>query len=360
MAIMRVKSTLDSTEYKNGIKDMQRQNKGFGGSLGKIGPLMKKAFAAAAILATIKAIGRAIVKTTEYAAELQDLADQAGVNVETLQALGRAASRTGEDMDTVRDALGAIKTAQGEALEGAEDMITNFKTLGISINEIGRLGPDQLFARIGKAMEEGGLSAREFAAAAKIIGEGDVLKLRQTFEEAAGGLDSLSAKYDVVTQKNTLALQKLRNGVKDWSQGIKDGFANVIGKAAQLIIPAQNIQNEIERGEQNIQLTREANLQALRDLQDKQAKEKQEQLDKENAKFREQAKKRAEKLKEIASSVTLEIQTDSLRRIGGFAGARVSDTMALARQQLEVNKRIEDYSSNLPDIKRNTENTGLK
>ena len=68
---------------------------------------------------------------------------------------------------------------------------------------------------------------------------------------------------------------------------------------------------------------------------------------------------RGKQIAAIRESVTIDIQTNSLRRIGGFAGAKVSDQLQQSRKQTEIQARIEDYTASLPAIEKNTENQGL-
>lgn len=227
MARMVVKSKLDSREYEAGVERIKQKTSTFGNTVKSVGVKLKAAFAASVIVAAIKRVTDSVVGLS---AELWNMSKQASVSTGSLQKLANIPRRFGEDTDTVRDALGALRTAQGEVLRGDEGMLKEFQELGITLDEVAGMDVDQLFVRIGKALKETGNDAARFSAVAKIIGEGDALKLQEVFESAADGLDRLGNEFGDLSEKQIAQIEVSRRWFDEQKKGIQGFWAGSGGR----------------------------------------------------------------------------------------------------------------------------------
>jgi len=356
MATMKVKSTLDSRGYKRGIDEMRRQNSKFGKSLSTIKGKMKMLAAGFTVAAIVAGLKRITAAAIESASELYRMSVQAGVSAESLQKLGRPAMDAGEDLDTVRDALGAIRTAQGEVIRGDEGMRKEFEMLGISFDEIVNMEVDELFARIGQAMKESGSDAARFSALAKIIGEGDAIKLREAFEASADGLEKMRMEAGALTEMQAAQIESSRRWAESQKRYIVNFWAGSIAKAIAYFKGWEGAADVMEERQEK----REKSAKRRRELADMKEKERTEKQARALAEAHEKRKGKIEEATaRIRESVTIDIETDSLRRIGGVAGAQVKDSLRNAMRQTEILEQIREYEASLPAIEENTAKRGL-
>jgi hypothetical protein len=84
-------------------------------------------------------------------------------------------------MGSIRSAIEGIARAQAQGILSAD-----MQNLGLSIEEIQKLRPDQLFDAVSRRLNEGGINARQFRAAIAVLGQdgADVaIKLAGGFEK---------------------------------------------------------------------------------------------------------------------------------------------------------------------------------
>lgn len=345
MATIRVKAGIDSTQYRRGVDEMEKKNKKFSNGLGKIKGKLKAAFAVAGIASVVAGLKSLTSAAIQTASSLSRMADQSSASVDTLNKLGFAARNAGEDLETVRDALGAVRTAQGEVLAGDEGMRKEFEKLGITLEEIGTLNVPELFARMGRALEETGNDAVRFSAVAKIIGEGDALKLQETFQAAAGGIGEMRTELGALTEQQAASIEVARRWGNEWKQYIVNFWAGVAGKIVDRDGEAQQI---IEQRRQRAKKEEDRRKQSLAKLKADIARTRKEEREKEERKVKEQILK-------IEKSVKLDIQTDEFRAIGGRLGGSISPELQTARRQLIIMEKTNEI---LMRVENNTKDSG--
>ena len=114
----------------------------------------------AAIGAGLSGLGAGIVLPLVGAAKsfadagsvLNDASARTGVSVEALSALSYAAQQTGTDLGTVE---GAIRKMQKALVAGSEENLqaeATFMALGLSVQDLMKLNPDQQFDALAKAI----------------------------------------------------------------------------------------------------------------------------------------------------------------------------------------------------------------
>lgn len=133
----------DLTE--KGMNAVELRAKKLGVSIGLIGA--KLAGAGAAI--TLPLLGAA-KQFADAGSDLNDMATRTGVSVEALSALGYAAKQSGSDIGAVE--IG-IKRMQKALVAGSEENVQaagTFASLGLSIQQLSRLAPEQQFEMIAK------------------------------------------------------------------------------------------------------------------------------------------------------------------------------------------------------------------
>jgi len=353
MSLMRVKSVLDSKDYKKGIKEMQRENNTFGGGLGKIGPLLKKAFAVGAIIAVAKRIATLTKSLIDFGSKLSDVAAQTGVAVERLQLFQDAARNAGAAPDKMTKALISLKDAQGEVLTGDKLMTDAFKNLGISAEEVASKNTDELFLMISQRLTESGNSARELSATFDILGKRNAAELTEAMNELAGGIDNVARSTAGLTTFQAQQLDVLADKWERFKNRVKSGAAGIV---ADIFGASESVTQEVQR---RMETEFNRNIQERKRRQEELAALREGEREKEAEEQRKASEKIAEGVKRATESVKIQIETDQIRRIGGFAGARVTDELRNARMQTEILMQQTAYLESLPSIERNTQNKGL-
>lgn len=129
--------------------------------------------AAAGLGLALSAAGfAAFVKGAVDAADrLNDLSKATGVGVTTLGGIGFAAEQAGTDLDGVAKAFAKLNLYVADAQAGNEKALKTFEKLGISINELRTLKPEEVFARTADAFSQYEDDANKAAGANLIFGK---------------------------------------------------------------------------------------------------------------------------------------------------------------------------------------------
>lgn len=128
--------------------------------------------AAAAAAASAAAIGGAMYELAEHAAslggKLNDMSEKTGISVPAISNLGFAAKVAGTDIETVS---GAIFKFQQNLGEGSDKFTGGLQRLGLSIEQIKDLAPDQQFLAVAKALRETEDPSERAAAGVALFGK---------------------------------------------------------------------------------------------------------------------------------------------------------------------------------------------
>lgn len=137
----------DESDLEKGLRSAEQRVKAFGQAITAIG-------------AGLAGVGTAITTPFLAAAKsfadagsaLNDMSARTGVSVEALSALGHAATQTGTDLETVE---GGIRKMQRALVAGSEENMAaagTFASLGLSVERLSRLKPEQQFEAIAKTI----------------------------------------------------------------------------------------------------------------------------------------------------------------------------------------------------------------
>jgi hypothetical protein len=353
MSEMRIRGTLDTRNYERGVDKMRQKNEKFGSGLDKIKSRIGMAFKVTAILAFGRAIMRGVAGLVRMGGEIKNLAESVGVAAESLQRMTAVIEDGGGKQQNLVNGLNRVRDAQGAVVDGDQLMIKAIERLGISQEEFVSLDTEGAFRRIASAITAAGNSADAMNAASDILGKRDVKNLVNGMNALARETGRASDDILVLSQRSASALDIAGNRFRRFGQNIKTGFAEIAGDLAAMIFKAdvadaKKQAEELARIEVNeraaaVEKVKQQRLQALEEVK----KKEQEILEKQQ-----------EQIAKIERSVKIEIDTDSIRKIGGFAGAQVSEQLRLIKQQTEIARKVEEYQRTLPQIEKNTREGG--
>lgn len=229
MADLKVKVGVDKSGFTTGLASMENSVKGFGM---KVGGILAGAFAFDKI---IQGFSNAIDKGDQ----LQDLANRFGVAANSLQEIGNAASTSGAGLEDVASAMNKLAKNAGAAIGGNEQMAEAFNKIGLSVEQLQGMTPQDLFMALSKAVASGTLGMQDFAIAQELAGRGaavlmetlrmgpDVISANgqamgvfsnETIAQLSAASDALKAFQNVVTIVFGTAVSKIMDAVEAYAR----------------------------------------------------------------------------------------------------------------------------------------------
>ena len=145
-----------------------------GSSVNKAGELAKKGIAVmtTAITGAVAGMGALISRTTEYARQVDNAAEQSGLAAERIQEIAFAAKQTsGTNFDSVRDGLKELAIRSEEAAQGTGEAAEAFDRLGVSQEFLQDASTAEVFRRVRQELQGASKSMRIFAAETIFGGE---------------------------------------------------------------------------------------------------------------------------------------------------------------------------------------------
>ena len=153
---------------RKGMVDLSRATFGAFQSVGRLVPEMG-ALARAASIAGVYKLASAWARV---GTNLRTSARSMGMNPGRLMALQNAARLSGGSADAMSGALSQLSTQKWEAVNGfAPEAAAQFQALGISMEEVKKLSPEQLFGRIATKIRGIKDPAAQSIAALKLFGD---------------------------------------------------------------------------------------------------------------------------------------------------------------------------------------------
>ena len=358
MPKIEIKSTINSAQYKRGIKEMQSQNSKFGKSTSGIQGMIKGAFAVGAVVAFIGTMAKAALSLINFGSKLTDMAVQSDVNVETFQKLGRAVRDAGGDQNALVNSLVKVKAAQGDVLGGNTEYLKSFNLLGISTQDLIDLNTEELFMKIARGVTESGNAALQYNAALEIIGKRGGGRLIEAINAIGGEVDGLGDGLKVLSNRNAQVLDIMADRWELFKNNLQ-----TTGAKALAMMSGGSVENELNKRlnsqrRQADQARRGREEQAKQIEQEKEAvrlAKEREDLEKNIVAKRKEQERINKQLKDIETRIKVEIDTDKFRQIGGIAGNMVSQQLLLARRQLTIEQ---EQSRLLKGIEENTREGG--
>ena len=133
---------IDSAEFTRGIEEASRKLEQFGDSVEKYGKLASTALVAA---------GTAALK---YADDIADVAKANEVAVSSILKLREALAQNGGEAENAARLMSSFNSFVAKAADGSFDAQRSFKSLGISLNDIGALSIDELFTKTAVSLAQ--------------------------------------------------------------------------------------------------------------------------------------------------------------------------------------------------------------
>lgn len=216
---------------RKGMQDLSRATLNTFRSVGRLVPEMGTLTGAASIAGVYKLASA----WAQVGTNLRTSARSMGMAPGRLMALRNAARLSGGSADAMSGALGQLSTQKWEAINGfAPEAAAQFQALGISMGELEKLSPEQLFDRIANKIRGIKDPAAQSIAALKLFGEagqGLLPVFQQTAQEYQQNI-RLAERYGVMNQKGADAAARMQNSQRQLSLAV-EGFGYSVAEAVE-------------------------------------------------------------------------------------------------------------------------------
>lgn len=167
-----------------------------GGLTGKLGAV------AAGVAAVTAGTTAAVFGFKQVADQVDGIADSAkllSMTTQRLQQMGYAAQMAGSSQDEMSDALRFLNRNIAEAIAGNKEAAAWFARVGLSVHDLRKMKPDEVFERIADKFkqvgDEGNNSSKKIALMQALLGRSGS-KLKQVLDMGSAGLREFYAEAD--------------------------------------------------------------------------------------------------------------------------------------------------------------------
>jgi|GEM_PF-6472697 len=219
-------------EFKQGFSRTQTEAQAFSNrlksSMATIGASIGVAFGGAAIGAAIVGFGK---RLADIGDELSDLADRTGHSISVLGGLKPILDASGSSVGAFANTISIAQRNLGNATEESQGAAAALKQLGLNVNELKQLSPDEFLERTAKAL--GGIENRSERAAigSRIFGR-SWAEISPTIEKISSqGLPRLSAEAEAGYK----ALGNLKDAMVQAAGEATNFWAALLGKGVKAL-----------------------------------------------------------------------------------------------------------------------------
>ena len=166
--------------------------------------------------------------------EMQAAAKRVGLSSSALSALGYAAEQANVPMAALEASMSKLAKTAGAAMAGPGRERNVFEQLGISVQELRDLKPDELLVRIAEKFVQFKDGTAKSALAMEVFGRGARAIMPLLVEGGDGVTDMMEKARDlglVLDDKTTAAADRFNDSLNDL-RGLQQGFFNDIARQA--------------------------------------------------------------------------------------------------------------------------------
>ncbi len=225
MAEAKIKITADTSQATRDIDRLDKSLKNLKSVSGDAAKALALITGAAAVM------GYAIKSTLDAAGALVDASNRLGVSAANLNTLQQAARLAGVDAETLNMSLQRLNRSIGEGLmKSTSGSAQAMKTLGLPMQEIANLKPDEQFTRITEALAKMENPAQRNATAFELFGR-QAPAILQVANEIEKVNKLINETGFLVTQEDIIALDEASDSIDQlgilWDAGIKKAVAEI-------------------------------------------------------------------------------------------------------------------------------------
>lgn len=217
-AVATAKLALDSSGLDRGLMSAQKSVAQFAKTAGA---LVAGAFAFDKIISGFSS-------AIEKGDQLQDIAEKFGVSASKLQLLGNAASVFGSGLDQVSAGLNKLSLAQQKALAGDNGLQNTFQEVGIGIEELKSMKPEDILLRISDSFASGANEGRQFIIVNELLGKAQT-DLIKVLNQGSAAIIAQGEAIGVWSDDTISQLSEASDALKKFQNIITIGFGAIVG-----------------------------------------------------------------------------------------------------------------------------------
>ena len=229
---------LDKTKWTQSVTGAKKDTKSLTGMSDKMSAGFKKAgkamtIAGAAIVGTLGTMVKKYVETGDW---IDKMSKRTGFAATTLSELAYAANISGASLDDVEKGVKRMSKTIVDAGDGMATYVRAFDRLGLKVEDIEKLGIEEQFSTIAKAIAEVESPTIRAAAAQDIFGRAGT-KLLPLFAEGEKGLEALSREaheLGIIFDKEAAAKAAK---LKDAQTALKESFKGLGFTLSESLVP---------------------------------------------------------------------------------------------------------------------------
>ena len=233
-AVATARLALDASGLDRGLKSAQSS----------VASFAKQAGQALAAGFAFNKIVQGFASAIEKGDQLQDIAEKFGVSASKLQLLGNAASVFGSGIDQVSAGLNKLSLAQQKALAGDQGLVSTFSEVGISLDNLKSMKPEDILLRISDSFASGANEGRQFIIVNELLGKAqtDLIKLLNQ------GSESITAQGEAIgvfSDETIMQLSEASDAIKQFQNVFTIGFGTLASKLIPITKAFQDFVEEI-------------------------------------------------------------------------------------------------------------------
>lgn len=167
-----------------------------------------------------------IERLIEKGSQLQDISERFNVPVEDLQRVANVAEQSGGSLEGVAKSWNKMVVSQEKAIQGNVEARESFERLGIPVEEIAGMQPDQLFYRIANAVKDAKDRTEAYAAVYNLLGKSS----GELFTTLALGSEEIKKQGDAMGVMGAKSVANL-DRIDDAFKKLKNNLFVVVGSA---------------------------------------------------------------------------------------------------------------------------------
>ena len=224
-AVATARLALDASGLDRGLKSAQSS----------VASFAKQAGQALAAGFAFNKIVQGFASAIEKGDQLQDIAEKFGISASKLQLLGNAASVFGSNVEQVSAGLNKLSLAQQKALAGDTGLQASFAEVGLSLEDLQKMKPEDILLRISDSFASGANNGRQFIIVNELLGKAQT-DLIKVLNQGSTAIMEQGEAMGVLSDDQIASLSEVSDAMKTLQITVQNAF----GQMAVFIIPVRD------------------------------------------------------------------------------------------------------------------------
>jgi hypothetical protein len=224
-AVATARLALDASGLDRGLKSAQSS----------VASFAKQAGQALAAGFAFNKIVQGFASAIEKGDQLQDIAEKFGISASKLQLLGNAASVFGSNVEQVSAGLNKLSLAQQKALAGDSGLQASFAEVGLSLEDLQKMKPEDILLRISDSFASGANNGRQFIIVNELLGKAQT-DLIKVLNQGSTAIMEQGEAMGVLSDDQIASLSEMSDAIKTLQITLQNAF----GQMAVQIIPVRD------------------------------------------------------------------------------------------------------------------------